>query len=159
MSGKRPDFGNYSAKKVQADKTQLFTFHDLEGTPTLQVKPATKHNRAYSGAAKRATPKLKRIQREGGTSSEDRAIELLAELFSQHVVVDWPTPPVDSAGKPVPFSPENCQGFLQAIPDYMFDDPSGSYPSLVRFASNPLNFSDGYDEDEEKELAGNSQTD
>lgn len=159
MTDKRPDFANYAAQKIQAHKTERFTFYDLEGTPTIEGKPATKHNLEYAAAAKRMTPKLKRIQREGSSNSDERAIELLAELFAEHVIVDWPTPPIDKSGKVVPFTPENCRDFLVAIPDYMFDDPSGSYPSVVRFYSNPLNFSEGYDADEEKELAGNLRTD
>jgi len=159
MTGKRPDFGNYAARKVQADKTEQFTFLDLEGLPTLEVRPATKHNLAYAAAAKKVTPQLKRIQRQGGSTADAKAIALLADLFAQHVVVGWPTPPVDSNGKPVEFSKENCEGFLNAIPDYMFDDPSGQTNSLVRFCSNPLNFSGNYSDEEEADLAGNLPTD
>lgn len=154
MADKCADFGNYKAKAVKADAEELFTFHDLEGEPTLSVKPATRHNRRYAAAAKAQGAQLRRLMRGSAQDADKKAVKLLASLFSKTVVTGWPTPPIDSKGKPVDFTAENCEAFLNAIPDYMFDDPSKNYPSLVDFCTNPQNFVGGGETVEEVELLG-----
>ena len=68
-------------------------------------------------------------------------------LFAKHVIIGWSNV-VDSGGRSVPFSPEVCEEFLRALPDYILDD-------IKLFASTPGNFIDPDDLVDVEELEKN----
>lgn len=153
-------FGHYTKQGVTADATSLFVFRHLEGTPSLTCRPATRHNKAYTDAAKKNQAWLSRLARAGASKQADiQAREIIARMFADTIVTGWPVPPTDTDGKEVEFSTDNCYDFLMAIPDYMFDDATGNVDSIVRFCSNPLNFSgidhELVDEEDVEQLAKN----
>lgn len=105
-----------------------YTLVELEGTPTLMVKPATEANRPYY------TGLLKSIGRRPklSVSAMQRTRNTDRTLYPKYVVVGW-RDVTDSKGSEVPFSVEECQDFLQHLPDYIFDD-------LRSFCSDPQSF-------------------
>lgn len=134
------DFSHYAARGVDNKLTQKFCFHDLEGKPVLEVRAATRHNKAYYKLYQEAVPKLRRLAVAGDVNAEEEARSKMASIYARTVVVGWPTPPLDSKGKPVKFSQDACQDFLEQIPDYMFSDIAGEYLAFTQFVQNGLNF-------------------
>lgn len=104
--------------------------------PVLIVKPATEANRVFANEQLRMTKKTAPAVRAGAinmhmiaeTRNNDRA------LYAKYVIVGWEGI-YDSAGQPVPFSPGECAVFLDALPDYLFDE-------IRTFCSNPSNFAE-----------------
>lgn len=127
------DFSKYA---VSSTKTAQFEFLAIEGIPTLTVKPATEVNKPFYNNLLRRGKNAARVQRTRGMNAdmvaqyrnEDR------ELYSKHVVTAWKGVK-DKDGKEVPFSADECQAFLTAIPDHIFDD-------LREFVTNEGNFVD-----------------
>jgi hypothetical protein len=127
------DFSHLRVLEVR-DKTAKCTLYHVKGEPFLVVRPATEANKPYFNAVLKRTRKNVRAVQAGAISQamiaenrdEDR------ELFPKHVIVDWGNV-TDSAGEPVPFSPEACTQFIEALPDWLFDE-------VRNFAGNSANF-------------------
>lgn len=140
------NFSHLRALEVR-DKTARCTIYQIKGEPVLVVRPATEANKPYFNAVLKRTRKNVRAVQAGAISqamiaenrSEDR------ELFPKHVVVGWEGVS-DSHGAAVPFSEEACAEFLEALPDWLFDE-------VRNFAGNSANFTDGVVDAEGK--AGN----
>ena len=111
-----------------------YVIFQIESEPVLKLKPATEANKPYFNAVLRGSRKNMRAIRSGSINAimleENRAQD--RELFPKHVVAGWEKV-TDSDGKPVPFSEENCQDFLRALPDWIFDE-------IRDFAGNAANF-------------------
>lgn len=120
----KPDFSNLERMKVKPSATAIYTFHEIEGEPSLLVKPAHEINKPYMNAVlkkgKRIIRSLRRGKMNTATLEENREQDYM--LFPKYVVENWPTPPSDVSGNPVPFSVENCEAFFRAIPIEMFTD-------------------------------------
>lgn len=148
------DFSNVRAREVQRSATARFTFYRLEGQPVLEVKPATEANPGYMRAMlKGSKEQMRRL------AGADLSPEVLQEnrekdrrLFPEHVVVGWPTEPLDASGARVPFSKDACAAFIAAIPGDMFNE-------LRNFCSTPDNFRPAMSEEltapERDDLVGN----
>lgn len=122
-------------------ETRDFVLYNLEGEPVLKLRPATEANKPYfNGILRRARKNRGAIQAgvvSGGLVRESRQDD--RRLYAQHVLAGWEGV-TDSAGELVPFNSENALAFLEALPDWIFDEVRG-------FAGTPANFlEDGLNE-------------
>lgn len=137
-----PDFSNYQALREDGTATREFKFRDIEGVPSIISRPATSANSKYNSARlKTLNQRVKggRAKTKITPASVDEARREDAQMLSKYCATGWGTAPVDAANQPVPFSAENCEAFLLAIPDWMFDE----YRAWV---SEPMNFVEADDD-------------
>lgn len=151
------DFSNYSALQEDGSEAREFTFHDIEGQPSILSRPATSANKKYNNARLKSLNKRTkggRAKARISLATVESARREDADMLSKFCVTGWGTPPVDSSGEPVPFSAANCHDFLLAIPDWMFDEYRG-------WVSDPINFTSDEDESDddgdEPDTVGESQ--
>lgn len=117
------------------DRTAKYQIFQIEGEPTLIMKPATEANKPYfNSVLKKSRRKVKAVQAGALNSKmiqenrdEDR------ELFPKAVVIGWEGI-VDNKGKEVPFTTEDCAQFLEALPDWIFDQVRNFAASSENFA-------------------------
>lgn len=135
------NFTNVSRQAVPSNRTASFVFYNLEGQPSLEVRPATEENPAYMRAILKGSKEQVRRLR-----SSDMTPEMLEEnrrkdrrLFPRYIIVGW-TNVLDADGNPVPFSEEACAEFVQALPRDMFNE-------IRDFASTIANFRPSTDDD------------
>jgi hypothetical protein len=134
------DFSNYSALRPSAENPSDYTPPSLPSI-TLKVLPASDANPKYFNAflargeeLRAANPVLPGQKPRPATAEKLEEIRQVArELFAEHVIVGWEGV-VDTAGAEVNFTPKRCLEFLQAIPNYSFDE-------IQNFAMQPRNFS------------------
>ncbi|KFH18436.1 hypothetical protein ELZ19_06675 [Brucella abortus] len=147
------NFSHLKSLDVQGTATAEMQLHALEGEPTLTLAPALESNKPFFNASLKASRKNMRAIRNGNvtgglleeTRDEDR------RLYAQHIVRGWKGVR-NSAGKDVPFSRELCAEFLEALPNWLFDE-------IREFAGTPANFiGDGGTVDTET-VAKNSKPD
>lgn len=130
-------FGYLKELDVSTDKTVKYTFHQITvggKTPTLIVAPATEVNKPYFNALLKSAGKSARRVRTGNINAgmidenrdEDRG------LYPKHIVKGWHDT-VDVKGKEVVFSVDEAQQFLDALPNWLFDE-------FREFCRNPANF-------------------
>ncbi len=136
------DFSHLKALDVSKDKTVEYTLHAITVnglTPTLILAPATEANGPYFNAVLKRAGKLSRLSRSGVVSASmlDENRDEDRELFPLHVAKGW-RDVVDAKAKPVEFSADECEQFLGALPDWLFDE-------MRLFAGNPSNFADMID--------------
>jgi len=106
-------FSNLRAAAVVADATRSYTFHDLTGSPTLVVGPATQANREFFNAALAAAREKANPGRKATVSSLADDRETLAKLYAKHVVRGWSG--VRDASGEVPFTADACEEFLREL--------------------------------------------
>lgn len=137
------DFSHLKGLDVSTDKTAEFHLHQITvngKTPVLIVAPATEANKPYFNALLKRAGKSARQVRAGAISSgmiaenrdEDR------DLYPKHVVKGWRDVIDGKTGEDVKFSAKECRAFLEALPDWLFDD-------CRNFCGNPANFTDVVD--------------
>jgi hypothetical protein len=133
------------------DSQSEFTFYGISGEPTLVVVPATEANTPFLNEMLSRSKRLARRLRGGRVTAEvmQESRDQDRELYSKHVVKGWRNV-FDADGKEVPFCPEACAEFLQAIPNDMLDE-------LRTYCGNADNFRHPEEGDEEdaEALAGN----
>lgn len=129
------DFSHLKNLDVK-DKTARFPIHQIAGAPVLIVKPATEANKPYFNAVLKKSRRNVRALKAGAISqvmiAENREQDRC--LFPKFVVVGWEGV-ADSKGKDAEFSPDNCEAFLRALPDWIFDE-------VRNFAGDSVNFTD-----------------
>lgn len=127
-------FGHLKKMEVKGGSTAEFKMHALDGTPVLTVKPAMESNKAYFNASLKASRSNMRSIRNGNVTAGllDETRETDRELYGKHVVVGWSNV-MDSSGKPVQFSRDIAADFLEALPNWLFDE-------LREFCGTPSNF-------------------
>lgn len=134
----------YLKKLDVTNKTADFTIHQIEGAPVLVLKPATEVNKPYFNAVLKRSRRNVRALKAGAVNTamiaENR--EQDRELFPKFVIETW-RDVVDSQRKSVEFNRENCEEFLRALPDWIFDE-------IRDFAGNSTNFTDDAPDIEEK---------
>jgi hypothetical protein len=127
------DFSHLKKLDV-VDKTARFTIAQMASEPVLIMKPGTEANKLYFNAIlKRSRSSMAAIRR--GTVTERQIAESREkdrQLFPKFVVVGWENV-TDREGNQVPFTPDNCEQFLRALPDWIFDD-------IRNFAADNANF-------------------
>lgn len=147
-------FAHLEKYAVKGETLTWFTLHQVAGGPKLQIAPATEANKPFFNALLRRQRKNVRALQSNSITTEllDDSREEDRSLYAKFIVRDWRNV-VDSKGKTVPFSHDNALAFLQALPDWLFDD-------LRQYAGNPANFTEdstAVDPAEVDELAGNSE--
>jgi len=147
-------FGHLQKLAVTGESTVDFVFYAIDGSPTLEVAPATKANKPFFNAVlkkgKEAQRKLRARRGQMPTQAQlDEVRRQDADLFVEYVVKGWRNV-VDQEGEPVEFSAQECREFLLAIPEDMFEE-------LRDFCMETANFRnvDDMPSDEQEELAGN----
>lgn len=153
IMNERPDFSNLESMKVKPSSTAIYVFHDIEGEPTLLVKPAHEVNTPYINAVlKKSNKRMMRMLQRGkmNKSMLDDNREKDYSLFSKYIIEDWTVSPKDVAGQSVGFSKENCEDFLRAIPVDMFND-------LRDFCADIDNFRDDEDSHDEESREGQAK--
>ena len=136
------DFSHLQVLDVSADKTAEFKIHQItvnEKTPTLIVAPATDANKPYFNALLKRAGKSARQVKAGKMDAslieenrdEDRA------LYPKFVLRGW-MDMIDANGKDVKFTPKDAAKFLEALPDWIFDQ-------LRNFCGEASNYSDVMD--------------
>jgi hypothetical protein len=120
--------------EVKKDRTVEYELYQLGDCVSLTLAPATEANKRFFNAMLRAGQKTFKKIRHGGVSSktvsENRA--LAKKLFPEHVIKGW-TGIVDTNCEPVAFTVQNCEDFLEQLPDWIFDE-------IKEFASDVANF-------------------
>ena len=126
---------------VRYDLEQIVNMDPL---PHLMVRPTTASNKDYQNAL-RAQNRNNRRAAAGFRNLTDKQADRLRDsqrkLFARHVVAGWGDV-VDDTGKPVKFSPKNCQDFLFALDNWVFDE-------LALFTADGMNFQKAPDLDED----------
>ena len=130
-------------------KRARYIFHDIQGSPWIEVMRADESNKNYFNAMLRAQRQNRRRLRRGNVSVEDlqRMRETDVKLFPLHVCKDWGNV-LDANGVEVPFSAEACEQFLRRLLEA--DGGIDIIDDLRDFAASPESFSeDEYDDGED----------
>lgn len=143
------DFSNIEKLDVGGRQRAELTLFQVDGAPTLTLAPALESNKPYFNAALKGARKHQRGTRGGGVkaSTVSAVRDSNRRLFAKHIVKDW-SGVVDADGNEVDFNLEHCEAFLNALPDWLFDE-------IVEFAGNPANFQVEEDDLDVEELEGN----
>lgn len=125
----------FSNLKRYEPKTNLVWYKTphLMGDVMFGVLPAIESNKPYFNAALKRNMELSRgrkIKIDAGMIEATRVED--KKLFAKYVVKDWKNVK-DDTGADVPFSPEVCEEFFDALPAYIFDD-------IRAFCVDPANF-------------------
>ena len=135
------DFSHLKKLEIAGNRTARFVIYQLEDRPTLILAPATEENKPFFNSLLKRSRRTAQQLRAGGINpgviKENRAED--RRLYPLHVIVGWENVK-DTKGKKVTFNTDNVAGFLEAIPDWIFDE-------VRTFAGNHNNFVD-----EENEL-------
>ncbi len=127
-------FNRLKSLHISKDATAKFPFEQIEGSPTLHVRPATDANKDFFNAILKADKSEARELAEGDIT--DERVEVVrakdAAIFVEHIVDGWEGV-LDDKGVAVPFTKEDCLDFLLAIPADMFNH-------LRMFCMNANNF-------------------
>ena len=134
------DFSHLKKLEIK-DKTATYVMDQIEGDPSLTVKPSTEANKPFFNELLRTNKRSVKAVAKGSVTTEliDSNRDNNKRLFSKYVVVGW-SGVTDSEGKAVTFSQTNCLEFLEALPNWIFDD-------INRFCSDPTNFVEQVDID------------
>jgi hypothetical protein len=137
-----PSFGNLSKLRVKQGVTAEFTLYMLSPPSVLVVRPADETNKEYLTASlKNSRERARMAQRTGVTPGLIEANRNRDRVnYAAHVVTDWRSV-TDDAGKDVPFTKDNCREFLEALPDWIFDE-------VREFCQAPSNFTETPDEED-----------
>lgn len=108
----------YAAFETDADKEASGVFVDI-GTFRFKLARAGGANKRYKALVeKRMKPHVRLA--EAGLLPDEKATEILAECFSEAVVLDWENV-TDRDDFPIPFSPSACKKLLLDLPE-LFDE-------------------------------------
>ncbi len=118
------DFSHFQQLEVSSDSTAECCLIELEGEPTLMVRPANESNPAYMNARLRMAGQGKGFRKLKKVAIDTKELNKLRqddrELFPEHVIIGWKNV-CDSNKEEVPFSLEACTAFVNALPDWIFD--------------------------------------
>lgn len=138
---------SYLERLNTKEKTAEYQLWQLEDAPILILAPATEANKPYYNQLLRKSSKaVRRMQSSGidaGMLEKQRNDD--KELFPLHVVKGW-CGIKDANKKLVTFDKEAAKDFINALPNWIFDE-------VRNFAANPSNFID--DMINTEEVAGN----
>lgn len=134
------DFSHLDDYKVSEKSTSDYVLVQLSNTPRLTVAPATPDNKPFfQELLKRNRNRAAPSRITSGVIEQNRETD--RETFAKFIIKGWKGV-TNKAGDPVEFSQGNCEQFLKAMPDWIFDE-------LRAFATNPHNFLEEGIEDEE----------
>lgn len=151
-------FNHIRKLDVPPGATSEFTFYQIQGRPTLTVRPTGEANPPYMNAMFKRSKGVARRLRSGDMSvdllEETRDIDL--KLYPKYVVTGWKDVETDS-GDEAPFNAELVAQFLDALPEDLFDELRAHCGDLSNFRDDPEDEDDGaglHDDDVEA-IAGN----
>lgn len=142
------DYSHLSVMTVKVDRTSDYTFENIPGQPILRVRFAGEANKPYYNEVLRRADHLAKRKLKISTDLIRDNRDRDRELYPKHIVVGWPRAPLDKDGKQNPFSKEEVEAWLRAVPDDVFDE-------LREHCRDANNFRDSMDT---AGVAGNSQT-
>ena len=123
---------------VKSEESQKYEMGDIrmnDKVPFLMVKPATEANKPFARA--QLLRSNKRIKSTGGRGVSLETIEGSRdddrELYPRFVITGWGNV-FDTSKKEITFSVRECEEFLTALPNWIFD-------GLRSYCTNPQNFS------------------
>lgn len=120
-------------------KTARLPLYAVQGEPWLEMKPAAQSNPNYYGSlVKRAQKSIRRLR--AGKMDQEVLKENRAQdraLYPKHVIIGWGNVK-DTAGNEVEFSAESCQQFIDALPDWLFDEIRAFASEETNFVEDPL---------------------
>lgn len=131
------DFSHLAKLDVPASGTKDYELVQITingKSPVLEVVHAGESNKVYfNELLKRGNRNQRQIVAGKITTAliEDNRDEN-RKLYAKHVVKGW-RDVADATGKPVPFTQEAALEFMEALPDWLFDQ-------VTSFCSDPLNF-------------------
>lgn len=111
------DFGHLSVKKRD---TAEFTFYAIDGEPTLIVKHSGETNKKYFNEVLRRAEHFQKRKAKISVEMLADARERDRVLYPKHVVTGWKNV-VDKDKVVVPYTEDDCEAFLRAIPDEELD--------------------------------------
>ena len=145
-------FNHVRKLAVASSATSTFTFYQIQGRPSLTVKPTGEANPPYMNAMFKRSKGVARRLRSGDMSvdllEETRDIDL--KLYPKFVVQGWNDVETDS-GEKAPFNPDLVAQFLEALPEDIFDELRAHCGDLANFRDD----GDGLHEDDVEAIAGN----
>ena len=103
---------NLNLPKVDIDQSEKGTWVDYDEKVSFLI--ARDGNKPYQNALKKMYKFHKRAI-ENSTMSNEKADDLLCEIVSKHILLDWKG--INSEGKPFLYTPENSYELL-STPDY-----------------------------------------
>ena len=155
MTEQNFNFGYLKQIDVKEDTTAEFPIVDLtneEYEPRLVVVCSRTCKPLLEQSAKQATKNRGRRKTSNQNINFDKLRREDREIFIEHIIKDWKEV-YDGQGNPVTFSKAACTNFINALPDYIFDELRG-------FCLNPANFAGDIELEEVKQdLVKNSQVD
>lgn len=130
---------NFSDLAPAGDQAKPFVFDQIVqdgGSPTIWFLPATEDNKPFfndnlrrnAAKATGGRRKAKALTPDGVKAAREEDRASIAKFCAKR----WDKV-LDAEGKPVEFSQEEVLGFLQALPDWYFDD-------LRVWITEPTNF-------------------
>lgn len=127
-------FSNFTPKQGPSHGTATYTFMELDGEPSLEVRPATRANKEYFNALLRRMGKLRKSLERGDMTVEmiEKQERMVRDLYAQHVIValvGW----TDSEGNEVESTSETIKALMEQLPDAQFED-------LAEFVGDEDNF-------------------
>ncbi len=132
------DFSHLKKLDVTEEKTVEYPIYQINGEPTLILKPATEANKPYFNAVlKRSKRNIRAVK--GGINRKiiDDNRDEDKELYPKYVIAGW-YDQIDAKGKKVEFSVKNCTDFIKALPNWIFDD-------IRAYASESSNYFESID--------------
>ena len=127
------DFSQFNALKA-INRTVDYEVYQIAGEPILKILFAGEPTKPYySALIRKSGKKIRALQSSRVTPSmarENREDD--KGLYAAHIIKGW-SGIVDANGKEVPFTSENVLDFLNALPDWIFED-------IRRYASDIQNF-------------------
>ena len=140
------NFGYLKQIDVKEDTTAEFPIVDLtndEYEPRLIVTCSRTCKPLLEQSAKDAVKNRGRRKTAQANINFDRIRKEDREIFIEHIIKDWKEV-YDGTGNPVTFTKAACSNFINALPDYIFDELRG-------FCLNPANFAGDIELEEVKQ--------
>lgn len=152
-------FGALKNLDVNEDKTAEYKMVEITvngKSPIIITKMATQANKSYFNQLLKmssTSAHTANMVKAGKINSAmvDEAREKDKALFPKYVMVDWKDVVDLETGKEVPFSEEDAAEFIEALPDWVFEN-------FRQFAGNTVNFTDVLDISSGVEKGKNSQS-
>lgn len=127
------DFSQLAVLEV-GQQTVDYEVYQIAGEPILKLLPASESTKPYFNALLRKSGKKVRAMQSsrfsGAMIKENRAEDRI--LYAHHIIKGWSNV-TDANGQAVEFSAENVLDFLNALPDWIFEE-------IRRYASDIQNF-------------------
>jgi hypothetical protein len=136
-------FSHLTKLDVRKDMETRITLYQITGEPILILSPATEANKPYYNQVLKQQRNAATMIRIKGSITPEQVAKSRDEdkqLYPKHIVKGWENV-LDDKGKKVSYSTEACEEFLEALPNYIFDE-------IRNHAQLPSNFFDEIDIEE-----------